>query len=107
MAKVTFVRKNSDEDIQNTDIVDGQFLVSGEGTSYVDFDDKRVSLGNNAAISQLRIALGLDTDTFTPGTAYDVGDMVIYNHMIYECNLAHVAEEFESEKWDIVPIITN
>ena len=58
-------------------------------------------------INNLRVALGLDTDTFTPGTAYDVGDMVIYNHMIYECNLAHVAEEFESDKWDIVPIIKN
>ena len=107
MAKVTFVRKNSDYDIQNTDIVDGQFLVSGEGTSYVDFDDKRVSLGDKATISQLRIALGLDTDTFTIGEAYDIGDMVIYNHTIYECNLAHIAEEFESEKWDIVPIIKN
>ena len=58
-------------------------------------------------ITNLKIAFGLDTDTFVPGTAYDVGDMVIYNHMIYECNLAHVAEEFESEKWDIVPIIVN
>ena len=107
MAKVTFVRKPTDTEIQSTEVVDGQFLISGEGTSYVDYDDKRVSLGDKAAISQLRIALGLDTDTFTPGTAYDVGDMVIYNHMIYECNLAHVAEEFEAEKWNIVPIIKN
>lgn len=107
MAKVTFVRKPTDEEIQNTEFVDGQFLVSGEGTSYVDYDDKRVPLGDNAAISQLRIALGLDTDTFILGESYDVGDMVIYNHTIYECNVPHVAEEFESEKWDIVPIIKN
>lgn len=107
MAKVTFVRKSTDTDIQNTNIVDGQFLISGEGTSYIDYEDKRVSLGDNAAITQLRTALGLDTDTFTIGEAYDVGDMVIYNHTIYECNVPHVAEEFEIEKWDIVPIIKN
>lgn len=58
-------------------------------------------------ITNLRIALGLDTDTFLIGESYDVGDMVIYNHVIYECNVPHVAEEFESEKWNIVPIIKN
>lgn len=58
-------------------------------------------------ITNLRITLGLNTDTFIIGESYDVGDMVIYNHTIYECNVPHVAEEFEIEKWDIVPIIKN
>lgn len=58
-------------------------------------------------ITNLRTALGLNVNTFTTGESYNVGDMVIYNHLIYECNVPHVAEEFESEKWDIVPIIKN
>lgn len=107
MAKVTFVRKSTDEEIQNTNVVDGQFLVSGEGTSYVDYDNKRVSLGDNAAISQLQTALGLDKDTYNAEEIYSKGDMVIYNHTIYECNTDSTTGEWDSSKWTIVPIITN
>lgn len=77
------------------------------------FSNLKIQLDGDVAgnlqneITNLRTALGLDTDTFTIGESYDVGDMVVYNHAIYECNVPHVAEEFEIEKWDIVPIIKN
>lgn len=107
MAQVKFIRRETEQELQDVSIEDGQFLVSGEGTSYVDYNDNRVPLGDKATISQLRTALGLNNDTFIVGKAYDVGDMIIYNHTIYECNVPHIAEEFEREKWNIVPIIVN
>lgn len=105
MAKVTFIRKETDSEIQQTDIVDGQFLVSGEGTSYVDYNEKRVSIGDNANISQLRVALGLNDDTYNKEEIYSKGDLVVYNYTIYECNEDNVSGEWDSSKWTIVPII--
>lgn len=59
-------------------------------------------------INNIRLSLGLFTDTYDSTLTYEIGDLVVYNHTVYECNTAiTTAEEFDSTKWDIVPIITN
>lgn len=56
----------------------------------------------------LLTALGLDTDTFSTSTAYSSGDLVVYDNKIYESNTAiPTAEDFDSSKWDLVPVIDN
>jgi len=42
MAKVTFRRFPTDAEAQASNIVDGQFIVSKEGTSYIDYDTDRI-----------------------------------------------------------------
>lgn len=107
MAVVSFRRANTDDELQEIEVVDGQFLVSGEGTSYVDFNTSRVALGDNAAVTQLRIALGINENTYNTAETYSEGDLVVYNYTIYECNEDGVTGEWDSTKWTIVPIITN
>lgn len=99
MAKVNFMRKLTDEEVQNIEVVDGQFLVSGEGTAYVDYNGKRVPLGDKASISQLRTALGLDNDTYVEEEVYSKGELVVYNHTLYECSQDNVTGEFDNTKW--------
>lgn len=54
------------------------------------------------------VTLGLGSDTYDNTSTYAVGDMVIYNNVIYECNTAiTTAEDFDSTKWTIVPIIVD
>lgn len=61
---------------------------------------------NDNAISKLSIALGLNEDTYSNSSTYAVGDLVVYNHIIYECITAvTTAEEFDSSKWQVVPIL--
>lgn len=53
-------------------------------------------------------SLGLYENTYDSTLTYEIGDLVVYNHSVYECNTAiTTAEEFDSTKWDVVPIITN
>ena len=59
-------------------------------------------------VDTLKIALGLDQDTFSTSSTYAVGDLVIYNNTIYECTTAvTTAGDWDSSKWTIVPIIVN
>ena len=52
-------------------------------------------------------ALGLDKKVYSSSSTYAIGDMVTHNHTIYECTTAiTTAEEWNSEHWTIVPIIT-
>ena len=44
MAKVDFRRVATNAEVENIDIVDGQFIVSGEGKSFVDFGNERKSI---------------------------------------------------------------
>lgn len=55
-------------------------------------------------ISNIRTALGLEINTYSTSTSYAVGDMVIYNNTVYECNTA-TSGSWNSEYWTIVPII--
>lgn len=45
MANVKFIRKETKEQINNLDIVDGQFIVCGDGSVYVDYGTERKGLG--------------------------------------------------------------
>lgn len=62
----------------------------------------------DANVNKLLTAFGLDTDSYSSSSTYAVGDMVVYNNTIYECITAvTAAKQFDSSKWDIVPIIVN
>lgn len=50
-------------------------------------------------------ALGLNQDTYDPSETYAVGDMVIKNNCIWECNTANTTGDWDETKWDVVPII--
>lgn len=53
-------------------------------------------------------SLGVETNTYDNTATYSVGDKVIYENKIYECNTdISTAEDFDSSKWDLVPVIDN
>lgn len=61
---------------------------------------------NDNSVSNLMTAFGLTEDTYSNNSIYVVGDLVVYNHTIYECITAvTTAEEFDSSKWQIVPLL--
>lgn len=61
---------------------------------------------NDISITSLRTLLGVEQDTYESTKTYAVGDLIVYNHTIYECVTAiTTAEEFNSLKWKIVPIL--
>lgn len=48
MAKVKFKRFLSDNDLENVNIEDGSFIVTKDGTSYIDYVDERVPFGGTS-----------------------------------------------------------
>lgn len=61
---------------------------------------------NDNYISNLMVSLGLNEDTYVNSLIYEVGDLIVYNHTIYECITAiSVAEEFNSSNWKVVPLL--
>ncbi len=73
-----------------------------------DLDSYNVQLIGNVSINGKHIftALGLDTDTYSTTKFYSVGDMVIYNNIIYECTTATYGT-FDENDWEVVPIIVS
>lgn len=62
----------------------------------------------NTNADRLLTALGLKNNTYDSTSTYAVGDLVVYNNTIYECITAiSTAEEWNSSKWTIVPVIIN
>ena len=61
----------------------------------------------NININTILKSLGLETNTYSSSSTYNVGDLVVYNHTIYECNTANTTGTWDSSKWTLVPIITN
>lgn len=57
-------------------------------------------------LSNLKIALGLNVDTYSTSKNYAVGDRVIYNSQIYECITATVGA-FDNTKWELIPLLIN
>lgn len=54
---------------------------------------------SNEADMILKI-IGLNNDTYDKTKNYSVGDLVIHNHMLYECTTAITTpEEFNITKW--------
>ena len=56
-------------------------------------------------IYKLAKALGLDQDTYDPTHTYAVGDLVVHDFQIWECNTANTTGTWDSTKWTLVPII--
>lgn len=45
MAKVNFLRRKTNEEVNSIPISDGNFIVSGEGKAYIDYENARLGLG--------------------------------------------------------------
>lgn len=45
MASVNFKRRNTVNDLDNIPIEDGNFIVTKDGHTFVDFDDDRIGIG--------------------------------------------------------------
>lgn len=54
------------------------------------------------SVNTIYDALGTGTDTYSASTSYVVGDMVIYDGMIYECTTA-TSGAWNSANWSLVP----
>lgn len=110
MAKVNFVRRLTKDEINNVNIEDGNFIITKDGGLFTDYGNERINLIPSLAVefNELLKSLGLYENTYDSTLTYEIGDLVVYNHSVYECNTAiTTAEEFDSTKWDVVPIITN
>lgn len=59
-----------------------------------------------ASVNTIYDALGTGTDTYSTSTSYVVGDMVIYNGMIYECITA-TSGAWNSANWSLVPVFVD
>lgn len=61
---------------------------------------------SNNNINNIRTALGINTSTYSSTSTYALGDLVVYNKMIYECTTAITsAEAWNQAHWTLVPII--
>lgn len=58
-------------------------------------------------INDIRISLGLYSDTYDTTKTYNVGDLTVYDHKIYSCNTNNTTGAWNPTKWDLVPIIKN
>lgn len=58
------------------------------------------------SVNTIYDALGLGTDTFSTSTSYVVGDLVIYNGMIYKCITA-TSGAWNPANWSLVPIFVD
>ena len=58
-------------------------------------------------INDIRISLGLYTDTYDSTHTYSKNDLTVHEHKIYSCNTNNTTGTWDSTKWDLVPIINN
>ena len=58
-------------------------------------------------INDIRLSLGLHSDTYDATETYNENDLTIYDHKIYCCNTDNTTGTWDSTKWDLVPIIKN
>lgn len=77
------------------------------------FNELQDELNSNQAghlqneLNNIRTALGINLDTYSSTVTYSKGDLVVYNHTIYECNENNLTGNWDASKWTIVPIIVN
>ena len=75
------------------------------------FSELQVELDGDVAgnlqdeIYNLRVAMGVETDTYDSTATYNVGDTCVKNHKVYECNTNGTTGTWNSSKWDLVPVI--
>lgn len=61
---------------------------------------------SSTAVSNLEEVIGIDTDTFSSSSTYEIGDRVIYSKKWYECTTAvTVAGDWNSANWTEVVVI--
>ena len=58
-------------------------------------------------INDIRISLGLYSDTYDSASTYNEGALTIYDHKIYSCKEDNITGAWDSTKWELVPIIKN
>jgi hypothetical protein len=58
-------------------------------------------------INDIRMSLGLYTDTYDSTNTYSKNDLTIHDHKIYCCNTNNTTGTWNPSKWDLVPIINN
>lgn len=61
----------------------------------------------NTNANRLLTALGLKDNTYDSTSTYAVGDLVVYNNTVYECNTNGTTGTWNSSKWDLVSVIEN
>ena len=107
MAKVKFIRRLTKNEIDSIGVEDGNFIITKDGGLYADYGDERIDLVPPIQLEVENIikSLGLDANTYLSTSTYNVGDMVVYNHAIYECNTANTTGVWDLSKWTLVPII--
>ena len=85
--------------------------IAEEGTSVNEANLNNMEKGiklNNISTNSILKALGLNENTYSSSSKYNVDDLVIYNYAIYQCKTAvTAAEEFDSSKWELVPFFVN
>ena len=75
------------------------------------FSELQVELDGNVAghlqdeIYNFRVAMGVEDDTYDSTSTYNVGDICVKNHKVYECNTNGTTGTWNSSKWDLVPVI--
>ena len=58
-------------------------------------------------INDIRISLGLYSDTYDESETCNSGDLKVHDHKIYVCNEDNVTGTWDETKWTLVPIIKN
>lgn len=77
------------------------------------FENLQDQLDDNQAghlqneIDDIRMSLGLYTDTYDSTHTYSKNDLTVHEHKIYSCKNNNTTGTWDSTKWDLVPIINN
>ncbi len=76
MAKAKFKRFLHDSDVNTTNIEDGSFIVTKDGTSYVDFDNERVAFGGTSDTQMSDVSINSVQNKVIKSYVDDVDDKV-------------------------------
>jgi len=85
-------------------------VVATKKVSADDMNELKEVINNNAdelddSISDIYSVLGLEKSTYDSSETYAVDDLVIYSNAIYKCNTDSTTGDWDSQYWDLVPII--
>jgi hypothetical protein len=100
-----FIDSSYHDSSKQDELVSGTNIKTINGNSIL--GSGNLTINASAEVSNLLVALGLDTETYSTSTTYAVGDTVVHNNTVYECNTANTTGTWDSTKWDLVPIIVN
>lgn len=69
----------------------------------VELDDD-VAANLQDEIFNMRLELGIETDTYDSTQTYNTGDIVVKNHKTYECGEDNVTGAWDQTKWLFIPV---